>query len=97
MLRAACLLLLVVAKSDAFGPSALPLAKAKSDGLRVFSSSRCRSVGPLMMARKPFIAGNWKMNPLTAEEVQSLATAVAQDAATSPAEVSKTVNHENTK
>ena len=40
-----------------------------------------------MMARRPMIAGNWKMNPETVQEAETLAKAVAAAASTSPAQV----------
>jgi triosephosphate isomerase len=40
-----------------------------------------------MAARKPFIAGNWKMNPETVEEAVALAKEIVEAAKTSKAQV----------
>ena len=44
-------------------------------GLHATSSASTRRMTP-MMARKPFIAGNWKLNPGTLEEATQLAQEV---------------------
>ena len=41
-----------------------------------------------MAARRPFIAGNWKMNPETVEEAVQLAKEIVAAAKTSKAQVS---------
>jgi hypothetical protein len=45
------------------------------------ASSHSRRATPLM-ARKPFIAGNWKLNPATVDDAVSLAKAVSAPRAT---------------
>ena len=61
--------LLAASAADAFvAPSAKLVVQ------RSFSGSS-RRLAP-MMARKPFIAGNWKLNPATVDEATSLAKAV---------------------
>ena len=58
---------------------AFPTAPLQSSSQRLAPGSRsshARRVVPLM-ARKPFIAGNWKLNPGTLDEATALAKAVS--------------------
>lgn len=66
-----------LAAAEAFVP--ITQSSPKLIVQRAYSRSR---VAP-MMARKPFMAGNWKLNPATVDEATSLAKAVAA-ATTSP-------------
>jgi hypothetical protein len=42
-----------------------------------FRASQQRFVGTELYERKPFITGNWKLNPGTKQEAEALASAVA--------------------
>lgn len=53
----------LVSTSAAFAPS--------------FAVSRSSSTSSLEMARRPFISGNWKLNPQTEKEATQLATDIA--------------------
>ncbi len=86
----ACLAL--AASTEAFSPSGISSLGQHPSALRRATevarrTSEGLSGGLLMVARKPFIAGNWKMNPVTVEEAKALASAVAKEAASSPADV----------
>jgi hypothetical protein len=60
---AAATALLAASAAEAF----VPITRAYSGSVRRMAP---------MMARKPFIAGNWKLNPATLDEATSLAKAV---------------------
>lgn len=48
------------------------------DGSAFTSSMARRQVGTELFARKPFITGNWKLNPSTKDEALTLATGIAE-------------------
>lgn len=48
------------------------------DGSAFTSPMARRQVGTELFARKPFITGNWKLNPSTKDEALTLATGIAE-------------------
>jgi len=65
----------------AFAPMA-PSQFTQAPSLRSQGSNRApTATSLLMMARKPVIAGNWKMNPETMEEAMKLGKAIKEQAA----------------
>jgi len=76
---------------------AVPMAAAFTGPAPTLRSGSIRQasagISSLSMSRKPFIAGNWKMNPETVEEAVSMAKAIAESAETSPAQVALMVPH----
>ncbi|KAJ1470147.1 triose-phosphate isomerase [Baffinella frigidus] len=70
--------------ADAFAPS--PLSGAMP-GLRAASTRGASTVSWNMMARRPFIAGNWKMNPETLDDAIILAKEIAKSSMTATAQV----------
>lgn len=71
---AAATALLSVSLSEAFIP--ITRTPAKLVVQRASYSGSAKRLAP-MMARKPFIAGNWKLNPATVDEAVGLAKAVS--------------------
>ncbi len=61
MKLSAVTLLSVIASTSAFAPSSFGIAKSATQ----------------LDARKPFISGNWKLNPQTRDEAVILATEIA--------------------
>jgi triosephosphate isomerase (TIM) len=76
-LAAAVVTLLLVSTADGFSPH------------QTHARQRALSTSALAMAvRKPFITGNWKMNPTTKQEALDLAKGVAAAvSSSSPADV----------
>jgi len=77
---------------------AAPMAAAFSGPTPTLRGTSVRQaasgISSLSMAeRRPFIAGNWKMNPNTIEQAKDLAKAIAEGAKTSPAQVGLMVPH----
>lgn len=64
--------------ASAFSPSFVPVGR--NDAAAATTAhvlSRFSSSTALEMARKPFISGNWKLNPTTVEEAEKLASGIA--------------------
>lgn len=75
-------------------PAGLPLAGGAAAPLRAAAPRSVRSASlSLEMARVPFIAGNWKMNPGSVEEAKTLAAAIAKGKGSSKADVAICVPH----
>lgn len=69
-----------IAVASLLGLAAPAVAFLKAPGLqRQLSTRAAGRQGVMVMARKPFIAGNWKLNPATMDEAVSLAKAVSSD------------------
>lgn len=87
----------VLATSSAFAPANTPAVFGRPLGLRPQASARAgRSASVAawsMSARKPIIAGNWKMNPANIEEAVKLAEGVKEQAKTAKSEVILCVPH----
>lgn len=81
------LLPLFAATASAFAPSPGLFARAPSLRAGVSKAARSNDVLSLSMARKPFIAGNWKMNPTTVDEAKTLAKEIADASMTANAQV----------
>jgi len=78
-------------------PAAIPRTAGTTAPLRAASGAAPRSARAaslsLEMARVPFIAGNWKMNPTSVDEAMTLAKAIADGKGSSKAEVAICVPH----
>ncbi len=66
----------LLAAAEAFVPITRAPSTARLLVQRASYSGSAKRTAP-MMARKPFIAGNWKLNPATLDEATSLAKAVS--------------------
>lgn len=63
--------------ASAFSPSFVPVSLNDAAATTTTALSRFSSSTALEMARKPFISGNWKLNPTTVEEAEKLASGIA--------------------
>merc|ERR1719183_1648980 len=78
--------------ADAFAPSPMSTAFSKP-ALRAQSSRTEAAPLALEMARRPFIAGNWKMNPETLDDAVKLAKSIAEASKTATAQVAICAPH----
>jgi len=94
-MQIALLLCCAIASGCGFAPSTSYLSSPSLRSGAIKSSVRhgLRANTWCMAARKPFIAGNWKMNPETVEEAVQLAKEIVESAKTSSAQVALCVPH----
>eukprot|EP00277_Geminigera_cryophila_P034311 CAMPEP_0173120930 /NCGR_PEP_ID=MMETSP1102-20130122/52898_1 /TAXON_ID=49646 /ORGANISM="Geminigera sp., Strain Caron Lab Isolate" /LENGTH=308 /DNA_ID=CAMNT_0014027269 /DNA_START=15 /DNA_END=941 /DNA_ORIENTATION=- len=85
------------ASAFSMSPAGIPSTASNTAPLRAASGAAPRSARAaslsLEMARVPFIAGNWKMNPTSVSEALTLAKAIADGKGSSKAQVAICVPH----